>query len=188
MKLKDVLKSAAALLGNEKACEYLADNVSESEASAQTLSDINAYVRLANVVICELAGSYVPMKTVEAVTPVNGRVYFSSLNKRVLRITAFYDRNGNALDFTVYPEYAETGGSAVTAEYEYSPDNYGLTDDIGYEEKDVSSAALSYGVAAEVCLSQSRFEEAVLWRERYAECVRSFVLPKGGKIKSRCWL
>ena len=72
-------------------------------------------------------------------------------------------------------------------EYEYAPSNYGINDAVGFNGK-ITAALLGYGVAAEYCVTQGRFEEAVLWRKRYTEGVERVVLPKSREIKGRCWL
>ena len=72
-------------------------------------------------------------------------------------------------------------------EYEYAPTNYGLNDSVGFNAK-ITAALLGYGVAAEYCVTQGRFDEAVLWRQRYTAGVERVALPKSATLKDRCWL
>ena len=187
MKVKEIVLAAATLTGSEKVTAYL-EGGEGAQADGETLAAADKFVRLCNIVISELAGSYIPMVRTERVTAVNGRIYFTSLSMRALKIRAVYDASGRKLFYTLHPEYIEPRGSAAQAEYEYLPDNLGLTDETGYTEKDITAGVLSYGLAAEYCLAEGRFEEAVLWRKRYAEGVMSFALPRGGVIKSRCFI
>lgn len=187
MKLSEIVAAAATLLGREEINEYLSDTTTEN-VSATTLAEVDTMTRLANLVLNELAGSYIPMVCTEKVTPVNGRVYYSELDRKILKIRGVYDDYGRKLFFVVHPEYLHARGEADSVEYEYLPDNLGLTEETGYLDKDVSVSVLAYGLAAEVCLSENRFDEAVMWRKRYSDGVASFALPESAVMKSRCWL
>ena len=57
-----------------------------AQADGETLAAADKFVRLCNIVISELAGSYIPMVRTERVTAVNGRIYFTSLSMRALKI------------------------------------------------------------------------------------------------------
>ena len=44
---------------------------------------------------------------------------------------------------------------------------------------------LAYGVLAEFCLTEARFDEAVMWHERYVNAVNLLLKPKNTRIKGR---
>ena len=95
---------------------------------------------------------------------------------------------GKKIDFSLDGSYLLTNAYKCVVEYEYAPKNYGLDDDIGYTEQDISLSALAYGVTAEYCITQGLFEQAVMHHKRFVDNVAEICLPKNKKIKSRSWL
>lgn len=186
MTLKDVLKTASVFLNLTDVNEYLGDNPPSTPA-ASTLAAVNSLTMLTNLVISELAASYVPMVCAETVESQEGKITFADLTHNVLRILSVKNRFGHDAEFKLYPEYLKVFGGAYTVEYEYAPENYGLTDAVGFNDK-ITAALLGYGVAAEYCITQGRFEEGILWRKRYTFGVERVVLPKSATLKGRCWL
>ena len=185
MTIKDVLKTSSVFLNLIDVSAYLdADGGTPSSA---TLSNVDLLTRLSNLVISELASSYVPMICSETVSTQNGKIVFANLTHNATRILSVKNEFGHDAEFKLYPEYAKVFGGTYTVEYEYAPSNYGINDAVGFNGK-ITAALLGYGVAAEYCVTQGRFEEAVLWRKRYTEGVERVVLPKSREIKGRCWL
>ena len=186
MKIKDIAKAVCTYLNKTEIIEYLDGTV--LEPTQDVLTQVDILTRLTNLVINELACSYVPMTTLEKVTVRNGKIKIASLSKQALKINSVRDLNGNGLIFSAQGEYITTYGDAVEVEYTYLPENYGLEDQIGYLEAEVSLAVLSFGVCAEYCLTEWRFEEAVMWRERYVTALKTFTLPENKMMKGRDWL
>ena len=185
MTIKDIIKSAAVFLNLTDVTEYLgADSPAENTV---TLNAIDSLTRLSNLVISELAASYVPMVCAETVTATDGKIVFANLTHNVTRILSVKNQFGQDAEFKIYPEYIKVFGTKYTVEYEYAPANYDLTDSVGFKN-DVTAALLGYGVAAEYCVTQGRFEEAILWRKRYTAGVERVALPKIAQMKGRCWL
>ena len=182
MTVKDIISYVMVNLNRDYLKEY---EEKGQNASEQTLKGINDLVTLTNLVINELACSYIPLKKREKVTVTNGKVYYNTLSENVLKIIKFTDYLGNESQAKQYFDYAEVDGTASYIEYEYLPTTYGLTDVIGYQDKDISARALSYGVTAEFLLTEANFEQAVFWRKRYEDEVSSIVCPKNRKIKGR---
>ena len=185
MTIKDIVKSAATFLNLTDVTEYLGAN--SPVGSAQTVSAIDSLTRLSNLVISELAASYVPMVCIETVLATDGKIVFANLTQNVTRIISVKNQFGYDAEFRLYPEYLKVFGGEYTVEYEYAPANYGINDSVGFKSA-VTAALLGYGVAAEYCVTQGRFEEAILWRKRYTAGVERIALPKSAKIKGRCWL
>ena len=75
----------------------------------------------------------------------------------------------------------------LVVEYQYSPTNYALEDEIGYTEKDISSRVIAYGVASEVCIIEGEFEQAVMHHKRYVDEIALLTMPKNAMIKQRSW-
>ena len=186
MIIKDILKAACTYLDDLAALNYL--NGSDNSPSSATLSRINSLVALAGLVVSELASTYIPMKYKEETAVENGRITFSDLTYNVTRIVSVKDFLGK-VEYEFFPTYiaVKTGAPSCTVEYEYAPSNYGLTDSVGFSAE-VTATLLSYGLCAEFCVKEGRFEEAMMWRKRYSEGVERLCLPKNSKLAGRCWL
>ena len=186
MKIRDIIKIAATLTAEEKVVSSLASSVTETDKTV--LSDIDLFTRLANLVISELAASYIPMKKEEKITTTDGIVRYSALKENPVRILGVYDTYGDKLSFKLFPEYMRVCGGDVCVVYAYSPANAGLDEETGYAEKDVSAEVLALGTAAEYCLAKGRTEEAVFFRKRFSDGVERFCMPENKRIKRRGWL
>ena len=187
MTVKDILKTAAALLNLTDCTEYFTATSQNYQASLETQERVDLLTRLANLVITELASTFVPMTCAEEVETADGKIVFANLAHNITRVLSVKNEFGHDAEFKMYPEYLKVFGGRYTVEYEYLPDNYSLTDTVGFKGK-ITAALLGYGVAAEYCITQGRFEEAVLWRKRYSYGVERIALPKNAAVKGRCWL
>ena len=185
MKIKDIIRSACLYLDDGETIDYL-DSPS-GQAAQSLLSKINAYTNFANIVIEELAAGYIPMTYKEDLSASGGKINFADLTFNATRVLNVKDACGKELPFEIYPTFLKVGASECSVEYEYAPANYGLNDTVGFKGE-VSATLLSYGLCAEFCVKEGRFEEAVMWRKRYTDGVEKAVLPKNAKVGGRCWL
>lgn len=183
MTVKDIVRLSAIYLNMENVIKYLEDGDNNDALGA-----VNTLTVCANLVINELACSYIPMLKTERVKPENGKVYFSALSETPLEIVGVLDDNGNELSYTFDPEYVVVPTDAKTILYKYFPPNYGLTDKVGYRETEVPVRLLAYGAVAEYCLTIGAFSESVTWRNRFTDSVSATCLPKGVKTKTRSFV
>lgn len=186
MKVKEIVCAAAGLLGKETVADYL----SKENASAGTgvMNEVNSAVRLLNVLLCEIAGSYLPMIKKETPEVKNGKIYYADLSEKATRIREVLDDTGSPQFFAVHSEYVTPRSTPSAVIYEYLPPVYGLTDEIGEFEKSVSCAVIAFGLAAEICLAEGRYAESVMWRERFCVGLSAVVIPKCARAKSRCFI
>ncbi len=187
MKISEIVKTSATLLAREDVVEYLT-TLSSDGVSKNTLETVDVLTRLTNLVIRELAEGLISMKKT---VKVGGRsaISFTELGIEPLSVIAVYDSNGNKLDFTLSTYGLSASlGLIYQIEYSYLPENYGLTDTVGTFEKNVTTIMLSYGVLAEFCLTEARFDEAVMWNDRYVNAINGLLRPKNGRIKGRTFL
>lgn len=187
MTIKEIIKTAAVLLGEDKLYKDLTSG-EESVTDAEVLSEINLFTQLSNLLIDELSATYIPLKKEEKIYTADGKIRYSDLKENAVKILGVYDRYGEKTTFTQFTEYMIAAAGELTVSYAYTPSTLGLNDKTGYCERDVSACVLAYGVAAEYCLSRGRFDEAVFWRKRYSDGVEAFCLPKSVKTKRRGWL
>lgn len=191
MKVKDVIKISAMLLANEQVVNYL--NVIEEGATDTTsveqsvLADVDLFTRLTNLVISELAGSYIMMKKSQIVRAKSGKVYYKDLDEKALQIISVTDIVGNKLTFKNNFEYAEIPTEKAIITYAYMPANYDIFSDIGYSQKEVQPNLLATGLCAEYCVVKGRFDEAIMWHKRYVDAITERCLPKNKNVKERSW-
>ena len=183
MKIIDIVKTTATLIAREDVVSYLTKN--DNEPSLATLETVDLLTRLTNMVIRELAEGIIVMKKEVEVNGENS-VKFSSLGIEPLDILAVYDENGKELEFKTNTYGVSACGNLIyKVEYSYLPSNYDLSDMVGEFIKPVSANLLAYGVCAEFCLVEARFDEAIMWNDRYVNGVHLITKPKNGRVKGR---
>lgn len=187
MTIKDVLKITATYLGRERVLTAL-DQMQNNGEETDGLSVINDLTRLANLVINELSLSYIPMEKTEKVTAKDNKIYYSTLTETAIKILDVSDLSGREINAYHHHEYLEVVESEVFVRYTYIPTNYGLTDVVGYSEKEVPARVIAYGVTAEYCLIIHAFDESVMWHKRYMDAISDILTPKNTKVKKRAWL
>ncbi len=183
MVFEEIIKNTALMVGREDVVNYI--NYETDLTGKDTYPTLNLMTNLLNLVIRELAGTFIPMVKVESVQAENNKVYYKDLNETCLKVKKVYDEFGNEINFSITPEYLKVDNQNIKVEYEYIPPNYYLTDKIGYTEKDISQTALCYGLASEFCICKGNFEEAVMWHDRYVNSICAQRKIKNGFIKER---
>ena len=183
MKIKDVIKNCALLLGKQNVLTYL----DGGQTDGVTIATVNNMTSLVNLVINELACTYIPMVKSETVLATDGKIYYTELTERALKVLSVTDIHGDEIDAKITPEYVKIKGSSATIEYEFLPPNYGLEDQFNFSNTQVTERVLSYGLSAELCISEGRFDEAVTWHERYVQEISIICCPKNTLLKQRRW-
>lgn len=183
MYIKDILKASALLLGKENVLTYL----NGDQSNLSTLVTINNMTSLANLVISELASTYIPMVKKETISVRDQKIYYTDLSERVLSILSVTDSSGKEVCYKTFHEYIFATASVVEVEYEFSPPNYDLLDNVNFSNPQVDERVLAYGLNAEVCISEARFEEAVTWHKRYVDAIATICKPKNLTVKERRW-
>jgi hypothetical protein len=183
MIIKDVIKLSATFLGRENVVRYL--ETEEQTSDLNLLATVDTLTRCANLVINELAVSYVPMLKKERVKAKGGRVFYSDLSERVLEIMGAFDLDGNQIYFKQSPEYIETSYDEYMVEYACLPLNLGINDKTGYDEGRLPARVIAYGVTAEFCFTEHAFDESVLWHNRFTGALSTMLSPKSKIIKPR---
>lgn len=189
MQIKEIIKDAALMVGRIDVCDYINNNKTELNDTYET---INTMVNLSNLVINELACTYIPLIRKEEISLVYGRQNYDIFSRKVVKIIAIYDSYGQKIDFEeelegIYVKSKKSVVETIKVEYEYLPNHLALDDDAGYIEKNVSAREIACGVAAEYCISQGLFEQAVMHHKRYIDALSQKVVVKNSKIKDRSW-
>ena len=148
MKIKDVIKTTALLLGKEDLYSALNEDNGLQNANKQVLADADLLTRLANLVITELCTTYIFMKKCQPINFNGGKAIYTDFEETPIKILGVYDEFGNSYSFTVKCDGVLATTSFATIEYAYKPNNYDLDSVIGYTEKDLSIRTLALGLSA----------------------------------------
>lgn len=186
MTVNDIIKKAAVLLNLKNVSDYLCGEV--NDADEETLGTVSKMTNLTNLVLNELAVSYVPMKTTERKTVSDGKVLFSSLSKTPYKILGVFDTYGEKVFYTLCPTCIKTKENEVDILYSYVPSSYGLSDVVGYSENELSSRLIAYAVIAEYMLTVSAFDEAITWRKRFTLELEESLCPSSKNMKRRSFV
>ena len=185
MIFSDIIKSTALMVNREDVVHYI--NYETYLTGDDTSLTINLMTNLLNLVIRELAGTFIPMTKREKIEISDNKIRFGKLTERCLKISGVFNDEGEKINYSITPEFIAVQGTSAIVEYEYSPPNYSLNNVIGYSEKDISEAALCYGLASEYCICKGAFDEAVMWHKRYVESVNAVRKITNAKLKARSW-
>lgn len=183
MTVKEILDIACTFVNRLDVKDYFSNGNGDEEA----VKGGEVFIDLLNVVINELACTYVPMITSEDVVAIGGRIHYKDLKEKAVKILKVTDRNNTQIDYEYAYQYITVNQPCVTVFYEYSPKKVGIDDEVGYLEKDVSARVIAYGVASEYLLVNGDFDEAVTWHKRYTDAIASLCLPKNKKVAGRLW-
>ena len=185
MTIKEMVDLATSIIGRKDVKDFLngKDDVLE-----ETLKVVDDLVALSGLVIKELSATFIPMYKKEKISSQNGEIYYVNLSQKVAEIVGVYDVNGKKVDYEITPEYIKVGGGEFLVEYEVVPPNYTLNDEIGYMDCEVPLVILSYGLVAEYYVCTGRFEQAVMWHERYVDAINSLRKTKNLKVKTRSFI
>ena len=186
MKIKNIIESCAVYLGKQEILDYF--NNSYEYDTTEIEKNVNTMVKLINLVISELSCGYIPLITTEKLEQKSNKILISSLTKTAVEILEVFDEEDNSIPFNVNFEYITAKGQICSVKYKYLAPDYQLEDSIGYSQKQISISTLAYGLCAEYCIVECRFNEALMWRNRYTNEINKLLKPKNTVIKGRTWI
>ena len=185
MTVKDIIQTMATQIGRDDIVACLDDSTSASEDALKT---VDRLVKLCNLVINELATSFIPMRITDKLIAQNGKIFYDKLSNNPYEILSVYDKNGVNAMGKVYSKFVTVSSDEVYVEYSCFPPEYALEDEIGYTEAQVGKRILAYGLSAEYAISEGCFKDAVMWHDRYADAVYTICRPANKNTKKRAWL
>ena len=184
MTIKEIVSTASNILGRQDVYNHLNKTPSTDEDTLKTAETI---LNLINMVISELAGTFIPMIKKENVTSTTGKYYYSAFTQKPIEILGLYDADGNSINYEQTAEFVKIDNSSVVIEYSFIPPKYDMNSKVDYTDAQISSATLVYGLLAEYCIVIGGFDEAVMWHDRFIDGVKEKRKVKNASIKGRCW-
>lgn len=169
MTIKEIISTASTILGRQDIYNHLNKTATSDQ---ETLQTVDRMLNLANMIIGELAGTFIPMVLKEKVYSDSQKFYYTNFSQKPLEILGVYDDNDSKIYYSQTAEYLYAGSNSVTVEYSYVPPKYNINSEIGFKRNQISPSTLVYGLLAEYCIVMGAFDEAVMWHERYVEGVK----------------
>ena len=182
MTVKEILLAAATELNVLDEVEgYLSGTSTEGEAQA------NALLRCFNLVENEVALDYLPLLAEDEMETETGTIYYAKLSREAARVVGVWDEWGNAVPFTLFPDYLKTQPNKVRVRYTYLPREKTFKDKSDFTLQ-ASVRLFAYGVAAEYALASGLFEEAAVWDQKYKDAIKAAYCAKPSRrLRSRRW-
>lgn len=184
MKVKEVIKEAAFLVGDEE--------VSSALESDETITDedvrkrINSLLDCYNLILHETATEYLPIRKTAPVS--GGKTEYSALPYPAINIIGVYDERGEAVRYKTFPAYFVAEDSAATVVYDAAPNEQTVTDDFAYADTRIGKRVFAYGVACEYCLITGRYTEAGNFNQKYRAGAEGSPVKKGRIIRrAKTW-
>ena len=183
MKVKDIVLSAAAKLGVAEGVRMYFDE-EDYTYEQEALLLLESF----NTVENDLALNYFPLRAEDLLRTVTGALQFSTFAHSPVRILSVKNEEGKDVEFTVYPQYLKTGPGTFRVTYTYTPDKVTIEDDGNFAVV-VHENLIIFGMMAEFCMAQGRFEEGTIWDKKYKEAIeRVYKLDTCTRLKSRTWI
>lgn len=190
MQFTDIAKTSLKLLGKEDLIWYKQISPSaEQYAEGMNLQVID-FVKIAtNTILNEISNLYLPLKAKQTITTEDGKISLATFSKNIKEVLKITDKNGNILDFEIYPNYIATKPGEVEVLYTYkhqSDLNFGnITEDFGGR---LTETAIAFGVVREFYNINGQYEDAEMWNRKFMEEIeKAMTTRKERKLKCRRW-
>ena len=185
MKIKDYVANVANLLSLWDSNKVDLENINNNDQLI--VERINKIQVMINGIICEIANYFVPLIIQKYVNTANGVVPFSTLRLNIVNVEKVVNAQGEDIDFEVYHDKIVMSENTGTVYLRIVPKTYNYTSEVEYTDLQVPSKVIVYGAAAEFCLAEGLFDEAVVWHEKYREQIKLLSKPKNYNTAKRTW-
>ncbi len=185
MKIIDVMKNSAQLLGLTTELNTLEATTTSSEETALENAEIKKLFNLIKFSIQELCTHYVPVCTSQEITTTNKKNALSNLNN-FIRINNVY-KNGHPVKFKIINrnlEFSEDGN--YTVNYMTYPEITSMFDEIDFLSN-FSPDVMVFGLCSYYCLASGMFEDFESFYERYIAKAESLKDLKIFELPARRW-
>lgn len=184
MKFKDIIKNALIFSGRVDLVDSL-DGARDAEAQEA----IDTLLFCVNAVEDELARNYIPLKTSESFSTTDGKIDYSKLKKRAIKIISV-QKKGRDIAFSKGTDGIITEAGSVTVEYNFAPVRKDISGESEFSDFDASECLVAAGAASEYCLIRGDATGAQIWEKRYRdeiEAARKRRAVSGG-LPPRRWI
>lgn len=183
MKVREVIKDAARLIGDESLYSALGDETTALTGDNQKKTDV--MLKCYNDAQYEVATKYLPIIAEETFS--GGKILYKSFKRTPSKILKVSE-NGEIVDYENGVDYLIVKNGKIVVKYEYIPADKSINDDFDYANTKIGKVPFAYAVAASYCLIAGRFSEAKNWESRFSEYLETPSKRYSGRIKNkRIW-
>ena len=183
MYIKNILLNSANALNLQNAVEYIEKRTVKGNA----LQEYEKLLRLTNLVLGELPSYNLYVIKEQRAKPISGKIMFTSLQHRPIKILEITDEKGNKCDFEVFTTYLLCDQTAYTIKYAYMPEE-DVTGEVQISDYTVRDSTIAMAVVAEYLLTVNDFDSAVFWHDKFVKTISKQGLPKNTTIKNRSFV
>lgn len=189
MIVRDVLKNAITYLGLSDLLSTTTFSGSLTPTEQQEI-EINTLVACCNLVVNEVASEYITLKNSVNLTSNTGIIYYSQISDKVIVDILKVIKNGVELKFECLPDKLKTESGNLIVEFAYQPNlNMTISSTIDFNNFKLNERVLAYGVVAEYCFINGRYDDAAIWDNRFKTSLNNINRPRREvKIKQRLWI
>ncbi len=185
MKIIDIIKDSARLLGLEKSVALLETATTENEGTMLADDDVRSLFSLLGYSLRELCTNYIPVESESEITTTDKKFALSGFSN-LLKLLNFYS-NGEQVDFKIVNRVAEfEQDGTYTAKYLTYLTFDSLNDDIDFLDT-LSPDLLVYGLCSYFALSKGMFDEFEHFHEVYLEKAENLKELKIFNLPQRRW-
>ncbi|MBQ9716070.1 MAG: hypothetical protein IJV77_06655 [Clostridia bacterium] len=175
MKIRDIAELASVLLQKHDIINTGVFMQTQDNQVVQSVlngnHDLRLLVRCANLVIKEVACEYIPLLHKQKITASDGKIPYSAFEKLLLEIRSIKDEKGQDVSFFTLPDHVAIQDGSFEVSYTYIPTDKGFFDDLDFCGTKASDRIFAYGTAAEYCLINGNYDEALMWERRYKDAL-----------------
>ena len=182
MLVKDVIKLACNFTENDEIANAIKNNTTLTENQSVV---VDMLMNCFNLVRNEIATEYVPIIVKETIVPSDFKIYFSSFSNRVFEIISVKDNNGRNVKYKKFDDYLMVFAGQVEIVYKTIPENLTISQSFS---STLPERVFAYGVAREYYFTQTLFDDADIWEERFKNSLRVLTRKKSEiKMPNRRW-
>lgn len=161
-----------------------------AEATDEQIVEINTMITCCNLAVNQVASEYLTLKNKTKISSDTGVIYYSRVSSNVIVDILNVKQNGINVSFDLKTDRLETVGGEVEIEYAYQPKmNMSLSSNINFNNFKLNSRVLAYGVSAEYCFINGRYDDAAVWENRFTTSLTNINRPRREvKVKERLWI
>ena len=185
MKIRNYVSDVANLLSLWDNAKVDMENIKNNDDL--TIMRINKLIDIINGIIFEIAKYFIPLIVSRAFKTSDGVVYISQLREKFVSVERIIDENGKEVRYTTKDDKIIMDNNSATIYYRILPCSYAFANEIDFTNFEVPRNVIIYGAAAEMCLSEGMFDEAVVWHEKYREQLKMLTKMKNYKLAKRTW-
>lgn len=183
MKVREVIKDAARLIGDEGLYSALGDETTALTDENKKKADV--MLKCYNDAQYEVATKRMPLIAEEIFS--GGKILYKSFKhtpSKILKVS----KNGENVNCEIYADYLTSKFGKIAVKYEYIPADKSINDDFDYANTKIGKVPFAYAVAASYCLITGRFSESKNWESRFSEYFETSPKKYSGRIKNkRIW-